>query len=233
MSTVWPVTGTWLATSAPGERPALRLQPAQPPLAGGIRSWLRVACPELVVDGLEGGVGCEHGHDERDDLDETAQLDVVAEHEVHCFEDDELAQEQDEPYGDDANEFPDRPPSCRKVRGDRLFEAFDGIHHQFQQHRRQDRDVERVDDDRVDKLDEQVQHDDVDQHLRNPRGKARLGRADGQRFSGTRLSRHGATLIGWSARRGSSSWLTSPASSDRAGAYPSSVSRGTVSSVHA
>src|SRR6476661_4686114 len=50
MSTVWPVTGAWLARSAPGERSALRLQPA-PGLA--VRFWSGQGCvadDDVVVE---------------------------------------------------------------------------------------------------------------------------------------------------------------------------------------
>jgi hypothetical protein len=62
---------------------------------------------------------------------------------------------------------------------------------------REDRDGERVDDDRVDELDEQVQHDDVDQQAANAALLAvyrSLGAHDATPTDRTAVSKGGAPL---------------------------------------
>ena len=60
------------------------------------------------------------------------------------------------------------PPSLSKESPDAVFQANNDVEERFEEHRSQDRDPERIDDDRVNELHEEVQHDDVNEHVGRP-----------------------------------------------------------------
>src|SRR3954470_14053403 len=75
---------SWIPTSHRRSSAALRL-----PLAGPA---LRITSGEPLVRRAERGVGGQHDDDDRGDLEEAPELDVVSEHDVDRLEDDELAE---------------------------------------------------------------------------------------------------------------------------------------------
>ena len=60
------------------------------------------------------------------------------------------------------------PPQAVPEGPDAVFQANNDVEERFKEHRSQDRHPERIDDNRVNELHEEVQHDDIDEHVGRP-----------------------------------------------------------------
>lgn len=123
---------------------------------------------EPLVDLLQREPGEHHRENERHDLDEVAQFDVVSEDEVDGFEDEQLSEEQDRKERQRGEDLVDAAFSGVEKAEHAVLEPGQRIEQELQQDRGEDRDPEGVDDDRVDEFNEQVQDDDVNQDIADP-----------------------------------------------------------------
>ena len=90
---------------------------------------------------------------------------MITENEVNNFEDDELGREQNQKFRGDSDEFENLPPFFIEEIANTVFQANNDIEKRFEEYRRQDRYPERIDDDCVNELHEEVQHNNVDEYV--------------------------------------------------------------------
>ena len=122
---------------------------------------------QAAIELNDGFFGDEH-HDDDDDQDHDsvegpAEIDVVAERKRKRLENDELGTEQDDPRGEETHELRKAARLGFEIGRDAVLERNRRLQQHLQHHGGEQGDRERVDDDVLGVLDEQVQHREIDQ----------------------------------------------------------------------
>ena len=123
---------------------------------------------QRVVDRTHRRAGNHEGDHQEDDLQQVAQFHVVAEDQVHGFENDELGEEQDREGREHPEDTEQGSRSGLEEGRHPVFETDDHVQQSLQQDRCEDRDRERVDHDVIHVLHKQVQHHDIDEDVGHP-----------------------------------------------------------------